>query len=227
MRRLRWVLLAVAVVAVLVVVGPFVYIHVIQGDPPRALRVEDAASASASVAPAPASLDGRWTVTSGSQAGYRVQEVLFGQGTTAVGRTTAVTGELQLAGSTVTAATVTVDLTKVASDQRNRDGQFQGRIMQTATFPTATFVLAAPITLESVPVDGATATVTASGNLTLRGTTKPVTVSLTVKRTGGTVLVSGTIPVAFADFRIPDPSFGPAQVGDRGQIEFALAFAKA
>jgi len=36
-------------------------------------------------------VSGAWTVTTGSQAGYRVQEILFGQSHTAVGRTSKVT----------------------------------------------------------------------------------------------------------------------------------------
>lgn len=38
---------------------------------------------------------GTWTVTTGSQAGYRVQEILFGQKAEAVGRTEVVTGQIQ------------------------------------------------------------------------------------------------------------------------------------
>jgi polyisoprenoid-binding protein YceI len=177
--------------------------------------------------PAPASFDGTWKVGSGSLVGYRVQEVLFGQRTTAVGRTSAITGSLQLAGTTVTSARVDVDLTKVTSDQDRRDGQFRGRIMETSRFPTATFTLTQPLALGSLPADGATATTRATGTLAMHGVTKTVTVDLTVKRTGGVVKVSGTIPVAFADHGIEDPSFGPAQVGDRGEIELAIAFTKA
>jgi len=55
------------------------------------------------------------------------KEILFGQSVTAVGRTTAVTGEMALQGSSVTGASFTVDLTMVKSDSGQRDGQFQGR----------------------------------------------------------------------------------------------------
>ena len=59
--------------------------------------------------------------------GYRVKEVLFGQSTTAYGRTSAVTGSLTVSGAKATAATFSADLTTVASDQSRRDAQFQGR----------------------------------------------------------------------------------------------------
>jgi hypothetical protein len=47
-------------------------------------------------------------VVSGSQAGYRVEEVLFGQGTEAVGRTSAVTGELTVSGTQVASGSIPV-----------------------------------------------------------------------------------------------------------------------
>jgi polyisoprenoid-binding protein YceI len=157
---------------------------------------------------------------------YIVQEVLFGQETEAVGRTSAVTGELTVSGSQVERGSFTVDLTKVASDEQRRDSQFQGRIMETATYPTATFELLQPITLASLPADGSAVTVTANGQLTLHGTAKPVTVELSVQRSGDGVQASGSIPVTFADYGITNPSFGPVTTKDRGEIEFLLAFAR-
>jgi hypothetical protein len=65
-----------------------------------------------------------------------------------------ITGSITIAGSTVSAARFSVDLTTVKSDQSERDGQFQGRIMNTAMFPTAAFVLSRPIQLGSVPALG-------------------------------------------------------------------------
>jgi polyisoprenoid-binding protein YceI len=176
---------------------------------------------------ASASLDGTWTVDSGSQAGYRVKEVLLGQSTEAVGRTTAVTGQLTVSGSQVESGSFTVDLTKVTSDEDRRDSQFQGRIMETATYPTATFKLLQPITLEELPADGDTITATAQGELTLHGTTKQVTVEVTARRNGDGFEVSGSIPVTFADYDIPNPSFGAVTTEDRGEIEFLLIFTRA
>jgi hypothetical protein len=38
--------------------------------------------------------------------------------------------------------------------------------------------------------------------------------------------VSGAIPVTFADYTIPNPSFGPVTTEDHGEIEFLLAFTR-
>ena len=111
----------------------------------------------------------------GSAVGYRVVEVLFGQDTEGVGRTDQISGQFTIAGDQVTDASFEVDMQTVASDESRRDSQFNGRLMDTATFPTATFVLTAPIELGAVPADGTPVTATATGDLTLRGVTKPVT----------------------------------------------------
>jgi polyisoprenoid-binding protein YceI len=223
----RWVVAAGVLAVALAVGGPYVYIHVVEGKAPARLDVATGpTTAGTAGGGASASLDGTWKAGSGSQAGYRVKEVLFGQDKDAVGRTSAVIGQLVLAGTQVRSGSFSVDLTRVSSDRQQRDAQFQGRIMDTSSYPTATFKLVRPIALGSIPADGATIEATADGQLTLRGTTRPVTVDVTVRRTGDSFQVSGSIPVTFSDWSIPNPSFGPVTTEDHGQIEFLLTFAR-
>ncbi|HVM68201.1 MAG TPA: YceI family protein, partial [Acidimicrobiales bacterium] len=172
------------------------------------------------------SVDGTWKVGAGSVAGYRIKETLFGQSNTAVGRTSTVTGSIAIAGSEVPRGEFTVDMTTVKSDESQRDHQFQGRIMDTSQFPTSTFVLTKPISLGTVPADGVTITESATGNLTLHGTTKPVTFTVQARRSGATISVSGSIPIVFADYNIDNPSGGPAQTSDNGTLEFLLNFVR-
>jgi polyisoprenoid-binding protein YceI len=220
---LRWILGGAAVAIALAVAGPYVYIHFVAGEAPAAL----ASSASTAVQPATGSVAGSWQVTGGSQAGYRVGEVLNGQSTTAVGRTTDVTGGLTATPTQVTEAKFTVDLTKVASDQARRDGQFQNRIMQTSQFPTATFTLADPVDLATLATAAGTSTVNVQGTLALHGTTKDVSTPLTVVRSGATLTISGQVPVVFADYGIDNPSFGFVKTEDHGAIEVLLNLIKA
>ena len=138
-----------------------------------------------------------------------------------------VTGKLTVSGSQVASGVFSVDLTKVTSDEGRRDSQFQGRIMDTAANPTATFKLLQPITLEELPADGETVTATAQGELTLHRTTKQVTVEVTAQRNSDAFEVSGAIPVTFADYDIPNPSFGAVTTEDNGEIEFLLALTRA
>ena len=79
---------------------------------------------------------------------------------------------------------------------------------------------------EDAPERLGVATATANGELTLHGTTKAVTVELTVQRDGDTVNVGGSIPVTFADYGIANPSFGPVTTEDNGEVEFLLAFTR-
>jgi polyisoprenoid-binding protein YceI len=219
----RWLLIGGAIVVLLVVGGPLLYFNVIEGKAPARLSLSSKGSSSTTTG-AGVPLDGTWTVAGGSQAGYRVKEILFGQNHEAVGRTSNVTGQITVKGPTVTATTFTVDLTTVTSDESRRDRQFHGRIMDTATFPTATFTLTQPIELGSIPDAGSQRTVQARGQLTLRGTTKPIEVKLTTRRSGSSIDVSGSIPVTFAEWNIPNPSFGPVSTEDNGVIEFLLHF---
>jgi polyisoprenoid-binding protein YceI len=221
----KWLIAGVAATAIGATAGPYVYIHFIEGKAPAPLTI--ATTAPASTSTATAAVDGTWSVASGSVVGYRVKEVLFGQSNEAVGRTSAITGSVTIAGTTVESASFTVDLTKVASDQDRRDRQFQGRIMDTASFPTATFELTEPIAFVSIPANGVTSTATAVGDLTLHGTTKRVTVKLTGARTGGTIQVSGSIAILFAEWNIPNPSFGPVSTEDNGSLEFLLKLSHA
>jgi polyisoprenoid-binding protein YceI len=248
-RWVRWVIGGVVVLVVLFVGGPFIYIHFIEGKAPAPLSLSTApadSSTSTSAAPttagassspalsvtgAPASggassgsVDGTWKVGTGSLAGYRIKETLFGQSNTAVGRTSSITGSITISGTQVSAGQFSVDMTTVKSDESQRDHQFQGRIMDTSQFPTSTFTLTKPIAFGTVPADGTVITETATGNLTLHGTTKPVTFAVQARHSGTTISVSGSIPIVFADYNIDNPSGGPAQTSDNGTLEFLLNF---
>ena len=220
----RWIIGGVVVVLLLVVGGPFVYIHFIEGDPPAKLSLSTTTTPTtvggATTTAAP--LAGTWKIGSGSTAGYRVKEDLFGQHSTAVGRTNSVTGTMTITGTTVNKASFSVDMTSVTSDKSQRDGYFQGRIMDTSQYPTATFELTTPIDLAPVPKDGTIKTYPATGKLTLHGTTKTVTIPLNTKRTGNVIQVQGILSINFPDYNIDNPSGGPATVGDVGQMEFVL-----
>ena len=48
---------------------------------------------------------------------------------------------------------------------------------------------------------------------------------LKARRNGANIEVNGTIPITFAEWNIPNPSFGPAETEDHGELEFLLVFA--
>lgn len=180
-------------------------------------------------------LDGTWRVdtsigsgSTGSFVGYRVQETLAGIGAnTAVGRTSSVTGSFTLQGTKIITATITADLTGLQSDDNRRDGQLSHRGLETSTFPTATFTLGQPADLGSIPAEGQIVSVTATGQLTLHGQTKTVEIPLQARLSGGVIAVTGTLPIAFADYGISPPtSFIALSVEDHGTMELQLMFTK-
>ncbi|EIV95528.1 YceI family protein [Frankia sp. QA3] len=216
---------AVVVLAILVVGGTALYINVIKEDAPEEFSLAQP-SGSETVAPA-GSLSGAWAIAPGSEVGYRVKEILFGQDTTAAGRTKEVSGSLTIDGLRASQASFTVRMASVTSDETRRDNQFRGRIMDTGTFPTATFTLAEPVDIGTVPTDSKTTrSVTAKGDLTLRGTTNRVTMTLQSRWDGTSIRTVGQLPVVFADYGIPNPSFPGISTEDHGIMEVSLIFTR-
>ena len=192
--------------------------------PSATVAVATVAPATPTTAAPAAARSSSWVATDASTVGYRVEEVLFGVDTTAVGRTNQVTGTLTIEGMLVTTTEFVIDVASITSDESKRDGQFRGRIMSADEFPTASFVLTQPIDLGAEPGEGVEVATTATGDLTLRGVTKTVTFDVIAKQANGLIGVQGSIPVLFADYSIANPSFGGISTEDNGLVEFVLVF---
>lgn len=219
---LKWVVVALALTAALLIGGPYFYFNVIEGQAPSRLQLPPAAGVGKGpLVQGPVS--GTWVVSAGSVAGYRVDELLFGQTHTAVGRTSRVTGGVVISGTEVTAADFSVDMASVHSDQGSRDAQFRGFIMDAADHPQASFRLTSPIGLGGVPAVGRHVSAQAAGDLTLRGVRRAVTFTLVAERLDRwSIDVNAEIPIRFSLWGIPNPSFAVARVGDKGTIEVLL-----
>jgi polyisoprenoid-binding protein YceI len=208
----KWIIAGVVVVVVLAVGGPYVFIHFIEGPAPAKLVLPKRGSAGGSAPGATVDLSkvsGTWNVGAGSVAGYRVQEVLIGQNSTAVGRTGEIWGSVTLGGKAVTKATFTVNMASVVSDQSERNAQFDGRIMDVSDYPTAKFVLTGPISLAGGLVTGGSKQYSATGSLTMHGVTKSVTFPVSVEvASGAAVYVLADVPIVFANWDISNPSVG-------------------
>jgi polyisoprenoid-binding protein YceI len=165
-----------------------------------------------------------WVVTDASQLGYRVKEVLFGVDTEAVGRTNQITGSFLIDGEAVTSGDFVVDVASISSDESRRDNPFRGRIMSTDAFSAAVYTLTQPNELGTAPVEGAPVSTEATGELTLRGVTNPVTFALDGRVENGRIGVLGNIPVVFEDYGVPNPSTGGITTEDNGLLEFVLVF---
>jgi polyisoprenoid-binding protein YceI len=167
--------------------------------------------------------DGVWTPTTASEFGYRVDEVLGGVNVTAVGRSDEIEGSLAIDGTTAS-VDATVQVENIVSDDERRNGQFRGRIMDVANFPTANFRTTEPIDFSSIPADGEQVTATAVGELTLKGVTLPVTLEVTAQASATGIGVLGNIPITFTDYGINNPSNPGVSLEDEGVVEFVLVF---
>lgn len=204
----------------------------------QAGQVSTTAAATASSAPAgvPAGVAGTWSVdtgvgkfdfenSTGSFVGFRVKEQLQGIGdVTAVGRTPKVSGTLRIDGTKVSVVEVTADMTALVTNDSRRDGKARGAL-DTARFPTARFVLTAPVDLGPDAASGKPVTVEAQGELTVKGVTRPVRVPLQAKLQGDTVVVVGSVEIVFADYGVQVPSAPIVlSVQDHGALELQLFF---
>lgn len=210
----RWVLAGVAVLVVLLVVVAVSYTPQ-PGPPPLALP--------AAAAPAQASsVDRSWNLGAGSVGGFRIRQHVLGNSSDIVGRTNSMTGTIAVSHHQLTAATFRVDLTSIKVDDK-ASPQFANSL-DTRQHPDATFTLTQPITLPADLDTGATVTATATGRLTLHGVSRPVTITISGRRTGPVLEAVGSIPVTFSDWGIATPAgYGPiGSLDDHGLAEFLL-----
>lgn len=205
------------------VVGSYVYINFVREEAPE--RLDTAPEVIGSVDPN-VTLEGTWAVAEGSQVGYRVEEILFGQEADAVGRTSDVTGSFTIDGSALTEGSFEADMTTVTKRPGAPRRQFRGRIMEVDRYPTATFKLAEPLDLSGIDLQQTDATATATGDLTVHGVTNEVTFEINGVRSGSTIQITGSIPIVFAAYNVDNPSGWPARTGDDGLLEFVLNFEK-
>jgi polyisoprenoid-binding protein YceI len=230
-----WFVGVPAMLAVLLVGVPFVYVQATESTPPPPLSFDDlpietgdsgtspTPGPSTTIAPPPTSpIAGPWTVSQGTEARYNVDDTVMGQTSKVVGRTNQVAGTMQVADQTVTAVQVVVDMRTVSCgcvhDSKYHD------LMDTDQYPTSTFVLTTPIALSSIPAEGVVVKVPVTGRFTIHGTTRTVSFTLSALRRAGTIAVNAIIPVQLGDYGIDSPNAGSLGGLSNAEIELLVAF---
>jgi polyisoprenoid-binding protein YceI len=179
------------------------------------------------------SLAGTWNATSGGQAGYRIREKLgfLPAPSDAVGRTSAVTSTFTITDEQGELAAhdiaVKVDMTTLKSDDSRRDGRLRQQAIETDRYPTATFEATGPITVPDDARAGGDFTVSVTGDLTLHGITRTVTVPIQGRASANSVELVGSYTFPLSDFKIDKPN-SPfvVSIEDNGTLEFKLQFRK-
>ncbi len=147
---------------------------------------------------------------SASQASYKAREQLAGRDlpNDAIGTTRGVSGAivLQPDGALVPGQSkFVVDLSQLQSDVRMRDNFIKGNTLQTAQYPTATFV---PTRVEGLPSPLPTSgsvTFQITGDMTVRDVTHPMTWQVTAQIAGDQVTGTATSSFTFEDFKLTQP----------------------
>jgi polyisoprenoid-binding protein YceI len=229
-------LAAIAALAIVFVIGVATYAYFFSGlrTSPASLGLSTPSATSPPTATT--GLAATWKVTTGSLAGYRVQELFAGETSKhlAVARTSNVSGGLTVSGGTsgyqVSGITLIADLSSLQSvDQvagRNvsqRDG-IVARQLETQQIPLATFTAATasvPGSVTSMPAD-----VTLLGRLTIHGVTKDVTASAHAQVVGDKIEIAGTLTINMADYSVSPPRAPFVTVDPAATIEFDVFLAR-
>ncbi len=164
---------------------------------------------------------------SNSKVSYQVDEVFLDQGNklnTAIGVTQGISGTLTIDRSqpqNSSLGTFTVDVSQFTSDSGRRDNAIRGRYLESAKYPTVTFV---PSKIEGLPTsiqDGVDYAFKVSGDLTIRQTTKPVTFDVTVKLSGSSLSGQATTQILMSDFGFgPISLFNMLKTNDEVKVAF-------
>ena len=181
-----------------------------------------------------AQFSGPWKIAAGSVAGYRVREQLgfLPALSDAVGRTSAISGEATFTEAkrviTVTAASFTVDVSKLTSDRPMRDQHIRTIGLQSDRYPTATFRLSDRLTLPASALSGKVVHVSVAGEVNIHGTTRRETIPLAMRLSSAGVEAVGSLTFPWSEFNMTAPSVGGfVSVTNRATMEFDLRLKRA
>jgi polyisoprenoid-binding protein YceI len=166
-------------------------------------------------------------VPSSSKVSYQVDEVFLDQGNrlnTAIGVTQGISGTItidpaQPQNSSLSA--FTVDISQFTSDSGRRDNAIRGRFLESAKYPTVTFVPSKITGLPAAIQEGVEYQLQVSGDLTIRDTTRPAVFDVTVKLSGTTLSGQATTQILMSDFGFgPISLFNVLKTNDEVKVTF-------
>jgi polyisoprenoid-binding protein YceI len=162
---------------------------------------------------------------SGSSAKYVVEETLSGLPATAVGETTDVTGTIYLTEEGLAPGLVSsfqVDLRTLQSDEGRRDNFIRGNTLNTDEFPFAEFVITDLTAFPADYVEDSEVELTLTGDLTIRGETRPITWAVKARLLDGVMTAVADTAFNMTDFGIDPPQVALAQAEDGVVLQVVL-----
>jgi polyisoprenoid-binding protein YceI len=224
--------IAAAVLVVAVGGAAFIYFVLFPTSAPPPFRLHAAKHSAVLSSGSP--LAGQWMIASGSQAGYRVREKLafLPALSDAVGRTSQVTGSATFTDSgsnvAVTAASFVINVYSLKSNESLRDEHIHTIGIQSATYPRASFKLTSPVTLPKRALSGGIVDVKVTGDVTMHGTTKLLTIPIEITLSTSKIQAVGSYTFPWALFNMQAPSVGGfVNVENTATMEFKLELAHA
>lgn len=189
------------------------------------------AAAPAAGAATPAAVTGplHFSVTSGSEAAYTVNEKLtrLPAPSDAIGKTQTISGDVYLTPGQGVAktppSTISVDLSTLTSDSPMRDNFIKGQTLQTGQFPKATYTVTG---VEGFPAsyhEGDEVKVTLNGTIQVHGVEKPVTWTGTARYAGQQLEAVLSADVTMTAFGMSPPQVPVVQsVDDKVHLDLHL-----
>lgn len=143
-----------------------------------------------------------------SKATYNVKEVLAGNSQTAVGATSAIAGDIlvdtnQPDNSKV--GEIVIDISQFTSDNSQRDNALRRQWLESSKYPTATLKNATLSGLPAIFSKDTEFSFKVTGDLTVHGTTKPVTFDAKATLKDDGLYVTATTGFKMSSFNISPP----------------------
>ena len=162
-----------------------------------------------------------------SKVTYEVGETFLNQNNRfnlAKGVTSDVTGEVYGDKANPSASSLgafVIDISKFKSDSDRRDGYIRSNGLESGKYPTAKFVPGKVEALPSAYQDSSSYTFKATGDLTIKSTTQPVTWDVTTKLVGDTLSGQATTELLMSKFNVgPITILGVLNTEDKVKLIF-------
>jgi len=161
-----------------------------------------------------------------SSVAYEVTEQLIGKDNTAKGTTKGVAGDLALNtedASKSRVGEIVVNVEQLTSDQELRDRRIRVEFLESSRHPLARFTTTAVDGLPSSITDGTAYPVTLRGDLTVKTTTKPASLTGTATRSNDEIVLRAESIVSLRDFGVgPISLAGMVQTKDTAKLLFDI-----
>lgn len=168
-----------------------------------------------------------FSLSTGSEARFYIDEVLLGNDKTVIGTTPDVTGNINfdLANpQATTIGTIAVNAQTLITDDNRRNNQIKNRILESDKFPFITFE---PLNIKGLPemlAVGDTFNVQITGNLTIHGVSRTETFEVAVTVVSESELQGlGATTIFHADYNLSIPKV-PIVARVEEQVKLEIAF---